>query len=60
MSITVLSSRADTARPLDRLPVAALLALAMTGFTAILTETLPAGLLPQIASMLHGPGKRTQ
>lgn len=37
----------------DRLPVSALLALAMTGFTAILTETLPAGLLPQIAGGLH-------
>lgn len=36
----------------DHLPVAALLALAMTGFTAILTETLPAGLLPRIASGL--------
>lgn len=33
----------------DRLPMSALLALAMTGFTAILTETLPAGLLPQMA-----------
>lgn len=39
-------------RQTDRLPVTALLALAMTGFTAILTETLPAGLLPQIASGL--------
>ncbi len=37
----------------DRLPVAALLALAMTGFTAILTETLPAGLLPQISEGLY-------
>lgn len=36
----------------DDLPITALLALAMTGFTAILTETLPAGLLPQIASGL--------
>ncbi|EZP49975.1 MFS transporter [Sphingomonas sp. RIT328] len=36
----------------DRLPKAALLALAMTGFTAILTETMPAGLLPQIAEGL--------
>lgn len=34
------------------LPVAALLALAMTGFICIATETLPAGLLPQIASGL--------
>ncbi|MFL9988527.1 MFS transporter [Paraburkholderia sediminicola] len=33
----------------ERLPLAALLALAMTGFICIITETLPAGLLPQIA-----------
>lgn len=36
----------------DRLPISALLALAMTGFTAILTETLPAGLLPRISEGL--------
>jgi len=36
-----------------QLPLAGLLALAMTGFVAILTETLPAGLLPQIGSSLH-------
>ena len=36
----------------DQLPFAALLALAMTGFTAILTETLPAGLLPRISEGL--------
>ncbi len=35
-----------------RLPVAGLLALAMTGFVAILTETLPAGLLPQVSAGL--------
>lgn len=40
------------ATPQERLPVAALLVLAMTGFTAILTETLPAGLLPQMADGL--------
>ncbi len=40
-------------REQQRLPIPALLALAMTGFTAILTETLPAGLLPRIASGLH-------
>ena len=34
------------------LPVAALLALAMTGFIAIMTETVPAGLLPQIGAGL--------
>jgi predicted MFS family arabinose efflux permease len=33
----------------ERLPVAALLALAMTGFVCIVTEALPAGLLPQIS-----------
>ncbi len=36
----------------ETLPISALLALAMTGFTAILTETLPAGLLPQMAAGL--------
>lgn len=36
----------------DRLPIAALLALAMTGFICIVTETLPAGLLPQMAAGL--------
>jgi predicted MFS family arabinose efflux permease len=33
----------------ERLPLGALLALAMTGFICIVTETLPAGLLPEIA-----------
>lgn len=47
-----LASRASPALPVAALPVAALLALAMTGFIAILTETLPAGLLPQIAQGL--------
>ena len=41
---------ADDAR--ETLPISALLALAMTGFTAILTETLPAGLLPHMATGL--------
>ena len=36
----------------DTLPIGALLALAMTGFTAILTETLPAGLLPRMSEGL--------
>lgn len=35
-------------QPAAGLPVAALLALAMTGFICIVTETLPAGLLPQV------------
>jgi len=35
----------------ESLPLSGLLALAMTGFVAIMTETLPAGLLPQIS---HG------
>lgn len=37
----------------ERLPFGALLALAMTGFICIVTETLPAGLLPQIGSGLN-------
>ena len=40
-------------RPAEKLPVAALLALVITGFVAILTETLPAGLLPQIGEGLR-------
>ncbi len=36
----------------DKLPMSALLALAMTGFICIVTETLPAGLLPQISEGL--------
>ncbi|MVV48440.1 MFS transporter [Pseudomonas sp. PB120] len=36
----------------DTLPFGALLALAMTGFICIVTETLPAGLLPQIGNGL--------
>jgi predicted MFS family arabinose efflux permease len=36
----------------EKLPLAALLALAMTGFICIVTETLPAGLLPEIGSGL--------
>lgn len=35
------------------LPISGLLALAMTGFIAIMTETLPAGLLPQISLGLN-------
>jgi predicted MFS family arabinose efflux permease len=40
-------------RPSDSLPLAGLLALAVTGFVAILTETLPAGLLPEISRSLN-------
>lgn len=39
--------RGRSERP-DRLPITALLALALAGFVTILTEALPAGLLPQI------------
>nr|WP_314569609.1 MFS transporter [uncultured Pseudomonas sp.] len=39
-------------RSSDRLPIGALLALAMTGFICIVTETLPAGLLPLISEGL--------
>lgn len=43
----------QTASPTtDKLPLAALLALAMTGFICIVTETMPAGLLPQISEDL--------
>lgn len=36
----------------ERLPLGALLALAMTGFLALLTETIPAGMLSQISEGL--------
>lgn len=36
-----------------QLPLAALLALALAGFITILTEALPAGLLPQISTQLQ-------
>nr|WP_091175232.1 MFS transporter [Paenibacillus sp. 1_12] len=39
--------------PSERLPWVGLLALAMAGFICILTESLPAGLLPQISKDLH-------
>ncbi|WP_338883752.1 MFS transporter [Xenorhabdus sp. TH1] len=45
---TILDGRPASSAP-DHLPVIGLLALAMTGFVSILTETLPAGLLPQIS-----------
>lgn len=48
---TTTTDRADRIAQ-ERLPVAALLALAMTGFICIVTETLPAGLLPHIAGSL--------
>ncbi|MDF0729623.1 MFS transporter [Pseudomonas entomophila] len=44
---------ADTPAHAQRLPMSGLLALAMTGFIAILSETLPAGLLDQIADGMH-------
>ena len=54
MTETILSRAREIQRPADaeRLPMAALLALAMTGFICIVTETLPAGLLPQISQGL--------
>ena len=36
----------------ERLPLASLLALAMAAFVTVLTEALPAGLLPQMAAGL--------
>ena len=36
----------------ERLPLAGLLALATAGFITILTEAMPAGLLPQISAGL--------
>ena len=40
----------------DRLPIAALLALALAGFITFVTEALPAGLLPQISAGMNISG----
>lgn len=47
------TTRDQTEVTAEPLPVAALLALAMTGFICIASETLPAGLLPLIADDLR-------
>ena len=47
------SSEALQTASAERLPFSGLLALAMTGFIAILSETLPAGLLDQVANGMH-------
>lgn len=54
MTISMTRSAASASNS-DRLPIAGLLALAMTGFICIMTETLPAGLLPQIGEGLGVP-----
>jgi len=41
--------------PPEKLPLPALLAMAMAGFITIVTEALPAGLLPQIAAGMQIP-----
>ena len=51
-ALTTQPMRIAAEQATGRLPVAGLLALAMTGFVAIMTETLPAGLLPMIANGL--------
>ena len=55
--MTQMSCSADaraTSEALEQpLPLSGLLALAMTGFIAILSETLPAGLLGQISAGMH-------
>jgi predicted MFS family arabinose efflux permease len=50
---TVERAHAEHCTTSDKLPYAALLAFAMTGFIAVLTETLPAGLLTQIGAGLQ-------
>lgn len=52
LETTELTRDTDETGVSDRLPVTALLALALAGFVTILTEALPAGLLPQISEGL--------
>ncbi|EPY10968.1 major facilitator family transporter [Paenibacillus alvei A6-6i-x] len=49
----VASQNSSNEVPANRLPIVSLLALAMAAFICILTESLPAGLLPQIAQDLR-------
>jgi predicted MFS family arabinose efflux permease len=50
MPYSIPDKRTASTKPDDtRLPMAALLALAMAGFVTVLTEALPAGLLPQMS-----------
>ena len=49
----VADQNGSNAMPANRLPIVSLLALAMAAFICILTESLPAGLLPQIAQDLR-------
>jgi len=49
----VASQNSSNELPANRLPIVSLLALAMAAFICILTESLPAGLLPQIAQDLR-------
>jgi len=39
----------------ERLPLGALLALATAGFITVMTEAMPAGLLPQMSNSLMCP-----
>ncbi|WP_375058019.1 MFS transporter [Zobellella sp. DQSA1] len=51
-SSTTTALGGGTDQRVARLPIASLLALALAGFVTILTEALPAGLLPQISAGL--------
>ena len=53
MTTSTLPTPTSERRDPARLPWAALLVMALTGFIIIATETMPAGLLPQIATGLH-------
>lgn len=50
-----MSDNIKDSNTINRFPILELLTLAMTVFTAIMTETLPAGLLPQIGKSLEVP-----
>ncbi|WP_374957090.1 MFS transporter [Actinopolyspora mortivallis] len=52
-----ITNRAGSPPTSDRLPVGKLLAFTLGGFLAIVTETMPAGLLPQIAHGLDIPAE---
>src|SRR5690606_13747513 len=47
------SSSPCSSEPIDHMPLFKLLAFTMAGFLTIMTETMPAGLLPQISQGLQ-------
>ncbi len=53
MTSTTATTSTSKPPPAERFPLAALAVMALTGFVLLATETMPAGLLPQIADGMN-------